>query len=904
MSSTLADSTLWLLVCTAMVFLMQAGFCCLESGLSRSKNSISAAIKNVVDFCVAGGVFWLFGYALMFGSSRGGFVGGSGFFFEDTSPSNSLTVFFLFHLVFCAIAVTIASGAVAERMRFRAYVLLAVIVGGLIYPLFGHWAWAGLENGEQNGWLAGLGFVDFAGSTVVHGVGAWAALAAVLLIGPRVGKFGPTGKPRKFHGHSLPMAALGLFILWFGWLGFNGGRTLVLNGQVPLILINTLLAGLFGGLGTLVWQWFFRQHVSVERIMNGVIAGLVASCASCHAIDSPSAVLIGIGAGLVAEVATQILEHWFRIDDVVGAIAAHGFAGAWGTIAFALYATESALTPGYSRLGQAGVQLLGVGVCFVWSFGVCWLMLKAASHRLQLRVTADEEQAGLNLVEHGAMTDLHDLLLTMEQNMSGNLSRRAAVDECTEAGLIAQQYNKVLSAREQAERQLRRHADLLCESHDHIERQTVNLRQQAKQLETARQEADRANETKSQFLANMSHEIRTPMTAILGYVGLLQDEAMAAGLSDSWHQQLSTIQRNGRHLLEIINDILDVSKIEAGRLEVEQIRFSPRQLVDDVAALMRPRAEEKNLTLEVRCVTPIPESIENDPTRLKQILLNLLGNAVKFTLEGGVRIELSLLGPQDLDDRQPESMLQIDVIDTGIGLTGDQVARLFQPFVQADTSTTRQFGGTGLGLTICKRLTELLGGEITIQRKFGVGSTFRVRIPTGSLDGGPPWKEKPVERETTEPPNSTSDIGPLHCRVLLAEDSPDNQRLFSFLLERAGAEVEVAENGQEAVRLALAAARSTPGRDGARPFDLILMDMQMPVLDGYQATQQLRRCGFAQPIVALTANSLKEDCVRCLAVGCNEFATKPIDRDALIAIVGRWSNGAVTAAPTPNSSRL
>jgi len=396
--------------------------------------------------------------------------------------------------------------------------------------------------------------------------------------------------------------------------------------------------------------------------------------------------------------------------------------------------------------------------------------------------------------------------------------------------------------------------------------------------------AQDANRCKSEFLANMSHEIRTPMTAVLGYADILLEnlsrpEDLAA---------VETIKRNGEHLLRLINRILDLSKIEAGKLTVERTRCSPCRIVADVFSLMRLRAGEKGLTLQLAYDGAIPEMIYTDPTRLRQVLINLVGNAVKFSETGTVRIEARLLERQ-LED--PE--LQFQVIDTGIGMTEEQMVELFQPFVQADRSTTRRFGGTGLGLTISKRLTEALGGTLRVSSALGEGSTFIMTIPTGPLDGVR-LLEGPSETEfRARPANAPtpSKIRLPDCRLLLAEDGLDNQRLITLVLEQAGASVTVAADGQTAVTLALAA------RDEGNPFDAILMDMQMPVLDGYAAARELRAEGCTSPIIALTAHAMKEDRQKCLGAGCDEYVTKPIDRQRLLAVVAEHVPAGATTAP-------
>jgi len=419
-----------------------------------------------------------------------------------------------------------------------------------------------------------------------------------------------------------------------------------------------------------------------------------------------------------------------------------------------------------------------------------------------------------------------------------------------------------ITERRQAERDLRDYAEALASAN--------------KSLEKSNEAAEAANQSKGEFLANMSHEIRTPLTAILGYSDLLlgslnKTENLAAA---------KTIKSNGEHLLELINDILDLSKIEAGKLELERITCSPGKVMADVASLMRVRSEAKSLPLEIQYVGKIPETILCDPTRLRQILINLLSNAIKFTEKGSIRLAARLV-----QERTKQPCLQFDVIDTGIGMTREHVSKLFHPFTQADSSTTRKFGGTGLGLTISKRLAEMLGGDITISSRLGKGSTFSLTVETGPLDGVPMLESgtKAVVDSKQKAKTSAAPVVKLNCRVLLAEDGPDNQRLISFILKKAGAEVTLAENGQVAYERALAT------KNEGCPFDVILMDMQMPIMDGYQATRQLRQAGYTGPIIAVTANAMLGEDRKCTEAGCDYYLCKPIDRNQFLAVVAQYA---------------
>ena len=380
--------------------------------------------------------------------------------------------------------------------------------------------------------------------------------------------------------------------------------------------------------------------------------------------------------------------------------------------------------------------------------------------------------------------------------------------------------------------------------------------------------AEAATRAKSEFLANMSHEIRTPMTAILGFTECLRDPALAV---EEREAQLDIIRRNGDHLLTVLNDILDLSKIEAGQMAVEAVEVDLPALLSEVASLMRVRAAAKGLGFELIYQTAVPERVTTDPTRLRQILLNLVGNAIKFTERGEVRLRVSTHDPATEVAR-----ICIAVEDTGIGIAPERLEQLFRAFAQGDSSMSRRFGGTGLGLVISQRLARLLGGEVALSSTPGQGSTFTVTVPAGSL-AGVRMLTRASEAVARRRPHLTELDERLAGRILLAEDGPDNQRLISLILKRAGAEVVIAGNGQVACELAL---RS---RAEGRAFDLILLDMQMPVMDGHDAARALRNAGWQGPIIALTANAMAGDKERCIEAGCDGYETKPVQREQLIA---------------------
>ncbi len=399
---------------------------------------------------------------------------------------------------------------------------------------------------------------------------------------------------------------------------------------------------------------------------------------------------------------------------------------------------------------------------------------------------------------------------------------------------------------------------------------TTERLQAAEDLRRAKVAAEAASRAKTEFLANMSHEIRTPMTAILGFCDLLlspdQTDADRRGC-------VETVRRNGEHLLAIINDILDLSKIESGEAAAERIACNPAQVICEVARTLSLRAQEKNLCLEVAFDTPLPTTITNDPTKLRQVLINLVGNAVKFTEQGSIRIAARMTGSDDA------RRLVIEIIDSGIGMTEEQIGRIFTPFSQGDGSMARRFGGTGLGLSISHKLASLMGGGVSVTSTPGKGSTFTVTIDAGEIRG--PLLAQPPALAPAEAAGPLP-VGSLSCRVLLAEDGPDNRRLLTYLLTRAGADVVAVENGKRAVAAALDADRA-----GA-PFDIVLMDMQMPEMDGYTASRTLRTSGYQGVIIALTAHAMADDRQKCLDAGCSDYAAKPIDRATLIRKCAQW----------------
>lgn len=399
--------TIWLFIGAFLVFWMQAGFAMVESGFSRSKNAANLLMKNLLDFSAGALVFFAVGFGLMYGESAGGFIGTSNFFLSEVAISTDNAygwVDFLFQLMFAAAAATIVSGAVAERLKFKAYLVYSVVITAFIYPISGHWMWGG-------GWLSELGFIDFAGSTVVHAVGGFAALAAAWVLGPRIGKFNKDGSSNAIPGHSLTLAALGVFILWMGWFGFNSGSTLSgMNPGIAYIAVTTTLSAAAGVVSSLLVYWVKSGHPSTEMALNGALAGLVAITAGTASVTPVGAIIIGLIAGPVLVFGVDLVERVFKVDDPVGAVAVHGLNGMWGTIAVGLFASASAGTMTDmgavnglfygGGIAQLIPQLVGTVAISAWAFvtmGVLFFILKRT---MGIRVSPKEELEGLDISEH------------------------------------------------------------------------------------------------------------------------------------------------------------------------------------------------------------------------------------------------------------------------------------------------------------------------------------------------------------------------------------------------------------------------------------------------------------------------------------------------------------------------
>jgi Amt family ammonium transporter len=389
----------WTCVAAFLVFFMQAGFSMVEAGFTRAKNTINIMMKNLMDFSIGTLAFFFIGFGLMFGATNGLF-GTTNFMMAGTDVAGKdwNWTFLIFQTVFAGTAATIVSGAMAERTKFVGYLAYSLFICAIIYPVYGSWAWGSLLDGA--GWLENMGFNDFAGSTVVHSIGGWLALAGAIVVGPRIGKYTPDGKAKAIPGHNIALAGLGMFILWFGWFGFNPGSTTFGDGDIGRIAVTTNLAAAAAAISAMLTAWITEKKPDGSMAMNGALAGLVAITAGCASVSPMGAIWIGASAGVIVVLSVLFIDKTLKIDDPVGAVSVHGVCGAWGTLAVGLFAVDGGLFYG-GGMSQLGIQAIGVLSAFVWAFGTGFVLFTLIKKTVGLRVSEEEELRGLDIGEHG-----------------------------------------------------------------------------------------------------------------------------------------------------------------------------------------------------------------------------------------------------------------------------------------------------------------------------------------------------------------------------------------------------------------------------------------------------------------------------------------------------------------------
>jgi len=574
---TYLDMT-WVLVAAGLVLFMQVGFMLLEAGMVRSKNSINVAQKNLLDLALSVIVFAAFGFMFAFGSGGNWLAGFDPdlLFLQNIDPW-TYTVF-AFQVMFCGTAATIISGAVAERMRLSAYAWCTLLTAGLIYPVFAHWVWGGTLSPSSDGFLAEMGFVDFAGSTVVHGTGAWIALAACLVIGPRIGRFDENGRPVRIHGHSAVLATTGALILFVGWLGFNGGSTLGVSSAVPKIMINTVLAAAAGtAAGYMLGFWKDRLVLPINSI-SGLLGGLVAVTAGCHLLPPFGALVIGVFGGIAAVGGAYLLETRFRVDDPVGAISVHGFAGVVGTLGLALLVPAESLPLG-SHLDQLLVQFQGVVLNFLWCFGVGYIVLRGLNAVSPLRIDAASEEIGMNEAEHGTRLGIGHVEDALDRLIAGkaDLSMRLAVSKGEDSERLTRLFNALMDTIQTEEQAISRQAD------------AIRSREEAERLSAL------ANATFDAIVISVDGRILDGNEAFANLLGYAMDDLQMRGLYEFVrHEGVGDLER---HLVKAEKQAMEFNIVNRSGEEVPvEIRtrvISYRGTPTRVSALVDLRDRKK-----------------------------------------------------------------------------------------------------------------------------------------------------------------------------------------------------------------------------------------------------------------------------------------------------------------------
>ena len=732
----------WTLICGILVFLMQAGFMCLEAGFVRQKNSINVAIKNVTDFLISSVAFFAVGFALMFGASANGWIGTDGFFLSKYIASDAegwIFPFWFFQDMFCGTASTIVAGGVAERIRYRGYMWVSFTVAAILYPVFGHWAWGGgYDLAPQKGWLAAMGYKDFAGSSVVHMVGGTATLACLAVLGPRKGRYNPDGSTNRIWGSDIPMAALGVFLLWIGWFGFNGGSTLAMNRSVAPIIINTNLAACTGALFCMAWAWFYKGQPEVEAVLNGALAGLVAITAPCAYVSPISAMVIGVLGGVAMNLMDALL-HRLRIDDAVGAIPVHLGAGIMGVLCVGLFAREEFLVGG-SRIQQVGVQALGVAVCFVFTFVVEWLLVAGFDRFISpLRVSAADEEEGLNLSEHGARTLWLDLAQDMSYiERSHDLTRRAIVEPETEAGVVARIFNSMMGTLEDRTRALDKKSAEVAAANAQMSAVNKRLIQKTRENEM--------------FVYSVSHDLRSPLVNLMGFSkelgyagaalrgalqrGTMPDAERQAGLAllnDGIDGSLRFIHTAVARMNDMTDGLLRLSRTGAVKYRWREVDLTAT--VQRIVDAMHLSIAERGATVHVGTLP----HLWGDPNAVEQVFANLIANAVNYLdprQPGVVEVGCQEGGVASAQDDARFHRLYVK--DNGLGIPKAFQEKVFRVFQRLHP---HHVAGVGIGLSIVRRIVERHQGAITVDSTEGVGSTF--------------WVDWPIQRvtEDDEPPS-------------------------------------------------------------------------------------------------------------------------------------------------------
>ncbi len=911
---------MWMIIAAFMVFFMQAGFLLIEAGAVREKNSVNVAQKNVTDLIVCVVCYSLVGFGIMYGTSVYGVVGTGGVK-EALESTGDWPVLLIFNLAFCSVVATIVSGAVAERIRITTYIFSTMMVAMLVYPVFGHWVWGNQIITSNLAFLANMGFVDHAGGVAIHALGGFLALMGIAFLGPRIGRFDENKNVLPIEGSSHVLALMGALILFITWIPFNTGSLEPGSRVFADVALATIIAGATGGLGAMFLGYKLDGKIFHPMAsFNGILGGLVAITAGVTYLGPLGAAIIGLIGGLTALTGQHILLHVFKLDDPVGAVSVHGFAGVVGAILFPLFSISA--LPAGSVMQQVGVQAFGVLACIGWAAIMGTLVFSIPKVLGVLRVTEAQEHLGLNFGEHVAGVSQTDMEIGHQASLKAKSDNNNAVTSNagqarSEIGLALQQLaadNRVANSELDGMRDrlknacnsmgdgmiifdentnvilinsafkailaplgmeiavgMSRHevtanflsngvfrevsADIESDVTEYLEEnpfdtasevelQTSNGRKYIRRsnpiknggqiviltdvtdIQDARVKAESAEKAKSEFLANMSHEIRTPMNGIIGMAELV---SKTTDLDDRQSHFIDTISRSGHALLQIINDILDYSKIEAGKVKLAPLPFDLRDAIEDVSALLATTAAEKGIELLLRFEPSLPRKVIGDAGRIRQVMTNIVGNAIKFTQEGHVWINIS----GNVEDEK--ARINFSIEDTGVGIPENQLGSIFEKFQQVDGSNTRKFEGTGLGLSISSNLVKLMGGEIKVASQVNRGTTFNFDL------------ELPVHADQGELKKAPAPIR--GSKILVVDDNAVNRNILMEQVKHWGCRGLAVDSAQQAF------AALEAGKQQNLVFDLIIADYHMPEINGEEMTRRIKaRADFKNiPIIMLTS---------------------------------------------------